>query len=147
MMQCFEWFEAEFATDSLISDPVMGFLGALIAWLIVKRSDHFPINDELSFMNHLDIAEMLLLALPSVLLLDVAIDYDMHWLYTIALSGMIALVARIHAMNPLSKGFIGVYIYLLGVTIIVNSTEGHANSLHMATVWAVVVALFTFYRP
>lgn len=134
-MSCLQLFEEEDITNSIISDPLQGFIGIIMGLLILKRYDKINNNVNLNINTLIDFA---LFCSVGVTLFDFFYDRNLHWLYIPVLCIVTIVVLKLNN----KKWYDGVPIYVLciSLTSITFILQDIVSSFYVGVIHGIVIS-------
>ena len=138
---CLQLFEVENVTDTIISDPVQGFLGIGAAVILLKFNGHDTILDKsFDIFNPWHILYFIILVSPSLTLITQLYEIHLHWLYPFVLCGMVVLVYKLN--NKSYKNGIIIYFNIISLSTLVFAIESF-NSFYIGLIWGICFIFIT----
>lgn len=135
LMHCLQLFEVEDVTDTIISDPIQGFLGVCAAMVLLKINGHSTIlNEPFDVFNFKHLIHFILLASPGLTMLNQVYDINLHWLYPVALCAVVILVYRLNKKSY--KHGLMMYINIISLSVLTFSIKTF-NSFYLGVIWGI----------
>ncbi len=148
LMYCPGIIKREETTNSILSDPIEGFIGVFVAKIFLHNFQYLIINNNVknNFMSLIDnIFHFILLSSIGVVYLDEIPD-ELEILYPIIIFILlIFLQYRLNNdINVFQVGYLFLLIYIIGYQAFLSIVEGF-NSFLLSIIWVLFVLIIMFF--